>query len=137
LLNLWIPIAAISLEGVAGLMRQMRVKLLDVLTADYVRTARAKGAPGPRIVWRHAVRNAVNPLISLAGLSLPGLISSTVLVSIVLNLPTIGPFLYDSLLNKDQYVVTTLLLSSSLLLMLGNLLADVAPVAIDPRIRYR
>jgi peptide/nickel transport system permease protein len=137
LAHLWIPIAAISLEGVAGLMRQMRAKLLDVLGADYVRTARAKGAPGRTILWKHAVRNAINPLVSLAGLSLPNLISSTILVSIVLNLPTIGPFLYDSLLNKDQYVVMTLLVISSLLLMAGNLLADLALVWIDPRIRYQ
>lgn len=136
LAHLWIPLAAISLEGVAGLMRQMRAKLLDVLGADYVRTARAKGAPERTVLWKHAVRNAINPLISLAGLSLPSLISSTILVSIVLNLPTIGPFLYDSLLNKDQYVVTTLLLISSLLLMVGNLLADLALAWADPRIRY-
>jgi len=108
-----------------------------VLVADYVRTARAKGAPERTVVWKHAVRNAINPLISLAGLSLPSLISSTILVSIVLNLPTIGPFLYDSLLNKDQYVVTTLLLISSLLLMVGNLLADLALAWADPRIRYQ
>jgi peptide/nickel transport system permease protein len=137
LAHLWIPIAAISLDGVAGLMRQMRAKLLDVLGADYVRTAHAKGVPGQAVLWKHAVRNAVNPLVSLAGLSLPGLISSTILVSIVLNLPTIGPFLYDSLLNKDQYVVTTLLLLSSVLLMVGNLLADLALLWIDPRIRYQ
>jgi peptide/nickel transport system permease protein len=137
LAHLWIPIAAISLEGVAALMRQMRAKLLDVLGADYVRTARAKGLSEQVVLWKHAVRNAINPLVSLAGLSLPGLISSTILVSIVLNLPTIGPFLYDSLLNKDQYVVTTLLLLSSLLLMIGNLLADLALAWVDPRIRYQ
>ncbi len=137
LAHLWIPVAAISLDGVAALMRQMRVKLLDVLGADYIRTAQAKGAPERTILWKHAVRNAINPLISLAGLSLPGLISSTILVSIVLNLPTIGPFLYDSLLNKDQYVVSTLLLFSSLLLMIGNLLADLALVWVDPRIHYQ
>ncbi len=137
LAHLWIPIAAISLEGVAALMRQMRAKLLDVLGADYIRTARAKGVAEQKVLWKHAVRNAINPLISLAGLSLPSLISSTILVSIVLNLPTIGPFLYDSLLNKDQYVVTTLLLLSSFLLMVGNLLADVALVWVDPRIRYQ
>lgn len=137
LAHLWIPIVAISLEGVAALMRQMRAKLLDVLGADYIRTARAKGVAEQKVLWRHAVRNAINPLISLAGLSLPSLISSTILVSIVLNLPTIGPFLYDSLLNKDQYVVTTLLLLSSFLLMVGNLLADLALVWVDPRIRYQ
>ena len=100
--HLWIPVLAVGLEGVAGLMRQMRASMLDVLGQDYVRTAKAKGAAQRQVIWRHAVRNAINPLISLAGLSLPTLISGTIIISIVLNLPTIGPLLYDSLTNKDQ-----------------------------------
>ncbi|MFD1733736.1 ABC transporter permease subunit [Deinococcus malanensis] len=123
---------AIGLEGVAALMRQMRASMLDVINQDYVRTARSKGVTPQRVLWRHAVRNAVNPLISLAGLSLPSLISGTIIASIVLNLPTIGPFLYDSLLNKDQYVAMTLLLFSALLLLIGNLLADLALAWADP-----
>ncbi|MFC4638317.1 ABC transporter permease [Deinococcus hohokamensis] len=134
--HLWIPMIAIGLEGVAGLMRQMRASMLDVINQDYVRTARSKGLAPGLVLWRHAVRNAVNPLISLAGLSLPSLISGTIIASIVLNLPTIGPFLYDSLLNKDQYVAMTLLLFSALLLLIGNLLADLALAWADPRIRY-
>jgi peptide/nickel transport system permease protein len=134
--HLWIPMIAIGLEGVAGLMRQMRASMLDVIHQDYVRTARAKGLAGRAVLWRHAVRNAVNPLISLAGLSLPTLISGTIIASIVLNLPTIGPYLYDSLLNKDQYVAMTLLLFSALLLLIGNLLADLALAWADPRIRF-
>jgi len=134
--HLWIPMIAIGLEGVAGLMRQMRASMLDVVNQDYVRTARAKGLAPRRVLWRHAVRNAVNPLISLAGLSLPSLISGTIIASIVLNLPTIGPFLYDSLLNKDQYVAMTLLLFSALMLLVGNLLADLALAWADPRIRF-
>lgn len=134
--HLWIPMIAIGLEGVAGLMRQMRASMLDVINQDYVRTARAKGLAGRAVLWRHAVRNAVNPLISLAGLSLPTLISGTIIASIVLNLPTIGPYLYDSLLNKDQYVAMTLLLFSALLLLIGNLLSDLALAWADPRIRF-
>lgn len=134
--HLWIPVLAVGLEGVAGLMRQTRASMLDVLGQDYIRTARAKGAPPRRVVWRHAARNAVNPLISLAGLSLPTLISGTIIISIVLNLPTIGPLLYDSLINKDQYMALTLLMFSALLLLLGNLLADVALAWSDPRVRY-
>ncbi|GHG40800.1 ABC transporter permease [Deinococcus indicus] len=134
--HLWIPMIAIGLEGVAGLMRQMRASMLDVIGQDYVRTARAKGLAGRRVLWKHAVRNAVNPLISLAGLSLPSLISGTIIASIVLNLPTIGPFLYDSLLNKDQYVAMTLLLFSALLLLIGNLLSDLALAWADPRVRF-
>ncbi|THF87326.1 ABC transporter permease [Deinococcus sp. KSM4-11] len=134
--HLWIPMIAIGLEGVAGLMRQMRASTLDVINQDYVRTARSKGLDERTVLWRHAVRNAINPLISLAGLSLPSLISGTIIASIVLNLPTIGPFLYDSLLNKDQYVAMTLLLFSAALLLLGNLLADLALAWSDPRVRF-
>lgn len=134
--HLWIPVLAIGTAGIAVLMRQMRANLLDVLHADFVRTARAKGLREGRVVNRHAVRNAINPLISIAGLSLPELLNGTIITAIVLNLPTIGPLLYDSLLAKDQYVAMTLLLFSSLLLMIGNLLADIALAWADPRIRY-
>ncbi|MFB9994605.1 ABC transporter permease [Deinococcus oregonensis] len=134
--HLWIPVIAIGLEGVAGLMRQMRASMLDVLTQDYVRTAKAKGLPQQQVIWRHAVRNAINPMISLAGLSLPALISGTIVASIVLNLPTIGPMLYTSLLNKDQYMALTLLMMSAVLLLLGNLLSDLLLAWSDPRVRY-
>lgn len=134
--HLWIPVLAIGMSGIAVIMRQMRANLLDVLNADYVRTARAKGIAPRRVINRHAVRNAINPLISMAGLSLPELINGTIIASIVLNLPTIGPLLYDALLAKDQYVAMTLLLVASALLMAGNLLADLALAWVDPRIRY-
>ena len=134
--HLWIPVLAIGTAGIAVLMRQMRANLLDVLHADFVRTARAKGLREGVVTNRHAVRNAINPLISIAGLSLPELLNGTIITAIVLNLPTIGPLLYDSLLAGDQYVAMTLLLFSSLLLMVGNLLADLALAWADPRIRY-
>jgi peptide/nickel transport system permease protein len=134
--HMWIPILAIGTGGVATIMRQMRANLLDTLEADYVRTARAKGISERRVTLRHAVRTAINPLVSMAGLQLPELINGTIIASIVLNLPTIGPLLYTSLLAKDQYVAMTLLLFASLLLMIGNLLADLALAWVDPRIRY-
>jgi peptide/nickel transport system permease protein len=134
--HLWIPVLAVGTSGVAVLMRQMRANLLDVLNADFVRTARAKGLKERTVTYRHAVRNAINPLISLAGLSLPEIINGTIIISIVLNLPTIGLDLYNALLAKDQYVAMTLLLLSSLLLVIGNLLADLALAWADPRIRY-
>ena len=134
--HMWIPMLAIGTNSIAGVMRQMRANLLDVLSADYVRTARSKGISERRVINRHAVRNAINPLVSLAGISLPELINGTIIASIVLNLPTIGPLLYDSLVNKDQYVAMSLLLLSSLLLIIGNLLADLALAWVDPRIRY-
>ncbi|MGI8747834.1 MAG: ABC transporter permease [Deinococcus sp.] len=135
--HLWIPVVAVGLEGVAGLMRQMRASTLDVLHQDYVRTARAKGLPNRSVIWKHAIRNAVNPLISLAGLSLPTLISGTIIISIVMSLPTIGPRLYESLVNHDQYTAMTLLMLSAALLLLGNLLSDLALAYADPRVRYQ
>ncbi len=134
--HMWIPILAIGTNNIASVMRQMRANLLDVLHADYVRTARSKGIKESRVINFHAVRNAINPLISMAGISLPELINGTIIASIVLNLPTIGPLLYDSLLSKDQYVAMGLLLLASLLLVVGNLLADLALAWADPRIRY-
>jgi peptide/nickel transport system permease protein len=134
--HMWIPILAIGTSGIAIIMRQMRANLLDVINADFVRTARAKGLTERVVINRHAVRNAINPLISMAGLSLPDVINGTIIVSIVLNLPAMGRLLYDSLLAKDQYVAMTLLLLSSFVLMIGNLLADLALAWADPRIRY-
>jgi peptide/nickel transport system permease protein len=134
--HMWIPILAIGTSGIAVIMRQMRANLLDVINADFVRTARAKGLKEHVVINRHAVRNAINPLISMAGLSLPDVINGTIIVSIVLNLPAMGRLLYDSLLAKDQYVAMTLLLLSSFVLMVGNLLADLALAWADPRIRY-
>lgn len=136
LAHLWIPLIAIGFHGVAGLMRLTRANILDVLGADFVRTARAKGLGERTVLYRHVLRNAINPLISLAGLSLPYLINGTIISSIVLNLPTIGPMLYDALVNKDQYLAMTLLLFSSLMLIVGNLLADIALAWADPRVRY-
>ena len=134
--HLWMPVVAIGLEGVAGLMRQMRSSMLDVLNQDYIRTARAKGLAGRVVVYKHAIRNAINPMISLAGLQLPQLISSSIVVSIILNLPTIGPLLFDALIGKDQFLSLAVLMIAAFLLMIGNLLADMALAWADPRIRY-
>ncbi len=134
--HLWPAILVFGLNHIASLQRQMRASTLDVLTQDYVRTARSKGLNERIVIYRHAVRNALNPLISSAGLSFSELVSGTLIGAVVMNLPTIGPFLYSSLLAKDQYVVMTILLLSALMLMVGNLLADIALASVDPRIRY-
>lgn len=134
--HLWIPVIAIGLDGTASLIRLMRANLLDVLNAQYVTTARAKGLPGWMVIYKHAVRNAINPLISIFGMQLPSLISGTIIASIVLNLPTMGPFFYDALLNSDQYLVMTFLMLSAFLMLVGNLLADIMLAWSDPTIRY-
>lgn len=134
--HLWIPVLAIGLSGTASLIRLMRANLLDVLGAQYVATAKAKGLAPRTVIYKHAVRNAINPLISIFGMQLPSLISGTIIASIVLNLPTMGPFFYDALLNSDQYLVMTFLMLSAFLMLVGNLVADILLAWSDPRIRY-
>lgn len=134
--HLWIPVIVVGLNGTAGLMRVMRGNLLDVLGQPFVRTARAKGLKERVVVVKHAARIAINPLISILGMSLPGILSGSTIVSIVLGLPTVGPLLFRSLLNEDIYLAGTLLMMFSILLVIGNLLADIALAWADPRIRY-
>jgi len=134
--HLWIPVIVVGVNGTASLMRIMRGNLLDVLGQPFVQTARAKGLKEVVVVGKHAVRIAINPLISILGMSLPGILSGSAIVSIVLGLPTVGPILLRSLLNEDIYLAGTLLMMLSLLLVIGNLLADIALAWVDPRIRY-
>ncbi|MBI4557528.1 MAG: ABC transporter permease [Candidatus Hydrogenedentes bacterium] len=134
--HLWIPAFVIALNSAAGLMRIMRGNLLDVLDQPFIQTARAKGLKERVVVTKHAVRIAINPLISIAGMSLPVILSGDAIVSVVLGLPTIGPLLLESLLNEDVYLGGTLIMMYSLMLIAGNLLADVALAWADPRIRY-
>lgn len=133
--HIWIPLIVISAGSTAWLTRVMRANLLDVLNQQYVQTARAKGAPERTVIWKHAVRNALHPLVMTFGTTFPALISGEAIVSIVLNLPTVGPLLVNSLLNKDMYVAGTIILMLSALLVIGNFVADLLLTAIDPRIQ--
>jgi peptide/nickel transport system permease protein len=133
--HLWLPIVVLSLSSTAFLTRVMRANLLDVLNMQYVQTARAKGLKENNVVWKHAVRNALHPLIMAAGGILPALISGEVIVSIVLNLPTTGPLFINALIKQDMYLAVTFLMMLSIMLVIGNLLADLALAWVDPRIR--
>lgn len=133
--HIWIPLIAIGTAGMAGILRQMRGNLLDILGEQYVQTARAKGLNENVVIYKHAVRNAINPLISMFGMQLPKLISGTIISAIVLNLPTMGPFFYDALINQDQYLVMTFLMFSAFMMLIGNLIADILLAMVDPRIR--
>lgn len=134
--HLPIPAAIVAINGTAGLMRIMRGSMLDVLGQPYIETARAKGLSPRSVFGKHALRMAINPLISILGMSLPALLSGSAIISIVLNLPTAGFLLFESLLTQDMYLAGTLILMLSALLLVGNLLADVALAYVDPRIRY-
>jgi peptide/nickel transport system permease protein len=133
--HLWIPVIVLGIGSTAWLTRVMRANLLDVLNAQYIQTARAKGLKENVVIWKHAVRNSLHPLIMAAGGILPALISGEVIASIVLNLPTTGPLFINALQKQDMYLAITFLMALSILLILGNLLADLALAWVDPRIR--
>ncbi len=135
--NLWVPIVILGVAGTAWTSRVMRANLLDVLNMQYVQTARAKGVYEPKVIWKHAVRNALHPLVMTLGLALPGIISGEVIVSTVLNLPTSGPLFFQALIQQDMYLAGTFLVFFAVALLIGNLLADIMLAWLDPRITYR
>jgi peptide/nickel transport system permease protein len=130
------PTVIVGLAGTAQLIRIMRGNLLEILGQQYVTTARAKGLTEQIVVNKYAVRVAINPLISVMGMELPNLINGATLLGIVLSLPTIGPMFLNSLKNQDIYLAGTILMMLAVLLMFGNLLADLTLAWVDPRIRY-
>lgn len=131
---LW-PALILGVGGIAQLIRIMRGSLLDVLGQQYITTARAKGLKEKVVINKYAVRVAINPLISVMGMQLPQLISGATVLGIVLSLPTTGPMFVRALTSQDMYLAGSFLIFLSLMLMLGNLLADIALAWVDPRIR--
>jgi peptide/nickel transport system permease protein len=134
--HLWIPVIVVGMSGTAGLMRIMRGNLLDVLRTAYITTARAKGLRESRVIYGHALRNAIHPLIMILGTSLPQIISGATIVSMVLSLPTAGPLYFAALRQQDMYLAGAFLVFLAGMLVVGNFLADLLLVWVDPRIRY-
>jgi peptide/nickel transport system permease protein len=132
--HLIIPVVVLTFVSLAGIQRQMRANLLDVLRADYVRTARAKGLNEQTVIYRHAVRNAVNPLITLLGFEFSSLLSGAALTETVLAFPGLGRLTLDGVLTKDMNLVMASLMMGAVMLIAGNLLADVLLKYVDPRI---
>jgi peptide/nickel transport system permease protein len=135
LAHLWIPVLVAGVPGMAGLLRIMRGNLLDILGEQYVEMARAKGLRESTVILKHAVRVAINPLVSMLGMQFPSIISASVVVSIVLGIPTVGPMLFDALKSQDIYVSGTILMFLGILLVIGNFVADLLLAWVDPRIR--
>lgn len=134
--HLWPPIVIMGIVGTAELIRIMRGNLLDVLNQQYITTARSKGLEEKIVIQKYAVRMAINPLISVLGMQIPKMISSSIIVGLVLSFPTIGPIFLRSLITQDMYLAGAILLLMTIMLLVGNLLADIALAWIDPRIRY-
>lgn len=134
--HVWPVIVIAGFGGVAQNMRVMRGNLLDVLGAQYVTTARSKGLTETGVIYKHAAPNALHPIIMYQGTVLPYMLAGELEAAIVLGLPTLAPMFYGSLLNQDIYVSGGFLLIYGVLLVTGNLLADLVLVLVDPRIRF-
>jgi peptide/nickel transport system permease protein len=134
--HLVLPALVVGLVPLAGRMRQMRSSLLDVLRLDFVTTARSKGLDEHVVIYKHAVRNALNPMITLFGYTLGALVSGSFIAEIIFTWPGLGRVTLDAIVSQDQYLVMGAVLMASVVLILGNLIADLLLAAADPRITY-
>lgn len=134
--HLVLPVLVLGTSGMASLMRLMRGQILAIREADFVRTARAKGVPERWVVWKHILRNALNPFVTLAGYELGTLLSGAALVEAVMNLQGLGTLLLEAVRSLDVFLVLGSVLMGAVLLLIGNLLADLALTAVDPRIDF-
>ncbi|UUP16627.1 ABC transporter permease [Nitratireductor thuwali] len=136
LTHAWAPVIVLATAGTAQLIRIMRANLLDELKKPYVTTARSKGLPEWKVIVKYPVRVALNPLVSTIGWLLPTLVSSSVIVSVVMNLPTAGPLLLRSLTSQDMYLAGAIIMLLGVLTVVGTLVSDLILAWLDPRIRY-
>ena len=135
--HIWIPVLILAFGGTAELIRIMRANLLDEMRKPYVITARSKGLPEWKVLLKHPVRLALNPFVSTIGWTLPYLVSGSIILSVVMNLPTTGPMLLRALQVQDMYLAGAVILVLSVLTILGTLLSDILLAWLDPRIRYQ
>ncbi|RLD12912.1 MAG: diguanylate cyclase, partial [Caldiserica bacterium] len=131
-----LPVVVLSLYSMGSWMRYARSSMLEVIRQDYVRTARAKGLPERVVIYRHALRNALIPIVTLLGLALPSLISGAMITETVFSIPGMGRLTLQAMLNNDYPLAMVCLLLQSYLLIFGNLVADIIYAVVDPRIKY-
>jgi peptide/nickel transport system permease protein len=134
--HVWPVIVIAGLGGVARNMRVMRGNLLDVMNAQYVTTARSKGLTETTVMYKHAVPNAMHPVVAYQGTALPYMLQGELEVAIIMGIPSVGPLFYDSLVTQDVYISGSFLLLYGALIVIGNLLSDLFLAVLDPRIRY-
>ena len=135
--HLFLPTLVLTTISLAGLSRQMRANLLDVLDSDYVKFARAKGLSESKVIVKHALRNAVNPLVTLLGFEFAGLLSGAALTEYVFQYPGLGRLILEAVLKSDINLVMASLMIGSFMLILGNILADILLKLTDPRVSVR
>lgn len=131
-----LPVVVLSLFSTGSWMRYARSSMLEVKHQDYLRTARAKGVAERTVIFKHALRNALIPIITLLGLSLPGIISGAMITETVFGIPGMGRLTLDAMMNNDYPLAMATLLMESVLLIIGNLIADILYGVVDPRIKY-
>lgn len=133
--HLVLPVLVSAFGGLAGLSRYMRANMLEVIRQDYIMTARAKGLSERDVIYRHALRNALLPAITILGLSIPGLIGGSVIFETIFAIPGMGQLFYMSVMARDYPTIMGILLIGAILTLVGNLIADVSYAVADPRIR--
>ena len=131
-----LPVTTLTIIQVAGWSRYMRASMLEVLRADYIRTAKSKGLPASRVIFKHAVRNALIPIVTLLGLTVPTLLSGAAITETVFSWPGLGYLGVQSVTDRDYPVVLATVMIGGVMVILGNLLADIAYARVDPRITY-
>ena len=134
--HLWVPALVLGTAGTATLIRIMRANLLDELRKPYVVSARARGMKESRLIVKYPVRVALNPFVSTIGYILPFIVSGSIIVSVVLSLPTVGPLLLRALLSQDMFLAGTIILLIGAMTVAGTLISDILLMLIDPRIRF-
>jgi peptide/nickel transport system permease protein len=133
--HLILPVFVSAFGGLAGFSRYMRSNMLEVIRQDYILTARAKGLPELQVICRHALRNALLPVITILGLSVPGLIGGSVIFETIFAIPGMGKLFYDGVMMRDYPLIMGILVIGAVLTLIGNLLADIGYALADPRIR--
>jgi len=135
--HLILPVLLSAFGGLAGLSRYMRANMLEVIRQDYITTARAKGLSERVVIYKHALRNALLPVITILGLSIPGLIGGSVIFETIFAIPGMGQLFYMAVMSRDYPVVMGILVIGAILTLVGNLIADVSYAVADPRIRIQ
>ncbi len=133
--HLVLPLGLSAFGGIAGLSRYCRSSMLEVIRQDYIRTARAKGLAETTVVIRHALRNALMPVVTILGLAVPGLIGGSVIFETIFAIPGMGQLFYASAMSRDYPTIMGILVIGAVLTLIGNLIADVSYALVDPRIR--
>lgn len=135
--HLILPVGVSAFGGIAGISRYSRSSMLEVIRQDYIRTARAKGLSGSKVILRHALRNALLPIVTILGLSVPGLIGGGVIFETIFAIPGMGQLFYASTMSRDYPTIMGILVIGAVLTLIGNLIADISYALVDPRIRVR